>query len=360
MRSFTLPVLLGLGLLLLVSASAGSAPKQQTTTAEPAADAPLQPVDVSAESVHAHGGLLGMGNHGGEILPRLPANLLFLLPEAVRGPLMGAWLLMIAVLLLVAPGATLFKLGLFVEVFKFRIASKDTKGLSSVKKHAPVKEQRRTEPMPPSLAEPIVIEGMEVRKKTIVFVRHGESMWNETFNRGFNPIFFGYRVLYACLFELHLFVGGRKLDSWLYDSPLNLEGLEQAQELREHLRSKTEAEGSREEELRKVLTQPSGAGGKSSVLVASNLRRAISTGLVGFADRIELSGEKMLVLPQVQEISKNPDANSITPGKVQPVASWKDQEWCADTKKADLAGMYTNNLDVKANAGNKKLFSTGT
>ena len=70
----------------------------------------------------------------------------------------------------VISGATLFKPGLFVEVVKFRIASKDTKGLSSVKKHAPVKEQLRSEPMPPLLAEPIVIEGMEVRKKTIVLV----------------------------------------------------------------------------------------------------------------------------------------------------------------------------------------------
>merc|ERR1712137_1502286 len=38
--------------------------------------------------------------------------------------------------------------------------------------------------------------------KTIIFLRHGESTWNETFNRSKNPIYFIPRICYALELEI--------------------------------------------------------------------------------------------------------------------------------------------------------------
>ena len=60
----------------------------------------------------------------------------------------------------------------------------------------------------------------------LIFVRHGESTWNDTFNRTKFPPLFAKRLLYSALMEISLIISGNQ-DSWFYDSPLSELGLEQ-------------------------------------------------------------------------------------------------------------------------------------
>jgi hypothetical protein len=59
-----------------------------------------------------------------------------------------------------------------------------------------------------------------------VFVRHGESTWNTTFNRSKLPWKFIPRLLDAAFKEIMLIITGQQ-DSWFIDSPLSDLGLEQ-------------------------------------------------------------------------------------------------------------------------------------
>ena len=56
----------------------------------------------------------------------------------------------------------------------------------------------------------------------VIFIRHGESMWNLVFNRGFGPSFL-VRLVKAVLYELYLIPFD---DSCFLDSPLSDLGLE--------------------------------------------------------------------------------------------------------------------------------------
>ena len=60
----------------------------------------------------------------------------------------------------------------------------------------------------------------ELKTKTIIFIRHGESKWNEMFNRGFGPGFV-IRLLDGLLSELQRMTFG---DSLFIDSPLGRRG----------------------------------------------------------------------------------------------------------------------------------------
>jgi broad specificity phosphatase PhoE len=95
------------------------------------------------------------------------------------------------------------------------------------------------------------------------------------FNKGFNLMFVP-RLLYAILREWSLFLS---LDSVFIDSPLNEEGFEQAVKLQEFI-----ANGSTKDSKVNVATNIAstlevlrGEGTQTSVIVSSNLRRAIST-----------------------------------------------------------------------------------
>lgn len=138
----------------------------------------------------------------------------------------------------------------------------------------------------------------KIERKTVYFVRHGESTWNDTFNKGAHRSWFSFvlgfyfRVVKAVLYELYLFLAG-KLDSWFYDAPLSNLGISQAQDLSRFFKeppsqSKAKQRSSsscdREEFHLSVLNaQP---GSPPSKLVCSNLRRAISTIAAAFQDRL--------------------------------------------------------------------------
>lgn len=55
--------------------------------------------------------------------------------------------------------------------------------------------------------------------------------------------------------------------------------------------------------------------GPPSLCLVSNLRRAISTAVVGLAPRFDKGTQKLHVISELQEISRNPDALSITGAK---------------------------------------------
>ena len=107
------------------------------------------------------------------------------------------------------PRMTIFKLRLLVQAAVFRFFGQDMK-------------------WPPTPDVATFIQAAASRRETplrkrLILIRHGESTWNDTFNRSLNPIKFIPRLIYALMMELSLFVTGQ-CDSWFYDSPLS-EGL---------------------------------------------------------------------------------------------------------------------------------------
>jgi hypothetical protein len=191
--------------------------------------------------------------------------------------------------------------------------------------------------------------GDDPQTRTLIFVRHGESTWNVTFNRSKNPIFFIPRLLHAALVEIKLIITGVQ-DSWFIDSPLCEYGLTQAEEMAQFFRDHKEDPKIRDDI--KVILGEQG----SSTLVTSNLRRAISTGVVGVWDRLEnkTKPSKMYVHSALQEVSRNPDTMSITPASTLPVPSWVDCE-----HKRDLEGAYAKHLEASNHSGNKSSRSNG-
>ncbi|KEP65799.1 UNVERIFIED_CONTAM: phosphoglycerate mutase family protein [Hammondia hammondi] len=73
-----------------------------------------------------------------------------------------------------------------------------------------------------------------VERRTVLFIRHGESVWNATFNRPMLSLSFPLRFCLFWLWELFL---APERDSVLFDSPLSTAGICQAAELRAALRS---------------------------------------------------------------------------------------------------------------------------
>ena len=99
------------------------------------------------------------------------------------------------------------KVIIYYDSILFMIISKDSKGLGP--KYNP---------------DPALISADQVlKRKKLVFIRHGESDWNNVFNKGFNVSFFK-RLAVAAFQEFFLFPSS---DSIFIDSPLNFEGIEQ-------------------------------------------------------------------------------------------------------------------------------------
>ncbi len=187
-------------------------------------------------------------------------------------------------------------------------------------------------------------EKREPETRQVIFIRHGESTWNDTFNKSKNPVLFIPRLLHAAVVEISFLVTQVR-ESWFYDSPLSRTGLRQATELRAFLQQ------SRSEPLAQTLL---GRGGKS-IVVSSILRRAISTGLVGLWDRLNGTNERIQLLPCLQEISRNPDTLCITAPQAQPQPSWVDARF----KDVDMSDAYRRCVDPSRHEGNKSVDSNG-
>ena len=160
--------------------------------------------------------------------------------------------------------------------------------------------------------------------KRVIFIRHGESLWNEAFNGPKRPDKFLFRTLQAFFGEFMLL---SEFDSVLLDSPLNGLGFGQAKNLaralsvypkgREHDRSaQLDAD---------VAVLRGDDQAPSSVITSSNLRRAAQTAVVALWGRIGPGNSggggggggaaKVKVLSCLQEISRNVDTLSLTPAE---------------------------------------------
>ena len=140
---------------------------------------------------------------------------------------------------------------------------------------------------PASIFEPILRSGVKIDRKTVYFVRHGESTWNDTFNKGNHRSLIVFVIGFfpglakALMYELYLILSG-KLDSWFFDSPISGLGLEQVDALAAFLKE-TPTDNIEGKHLGILRADP---GAPPSKLLCSNLRRAVSTVAAGFRDRL--------------------------------------------------------------------------
>lgn len=189
----------------------------------------------------------------------------------------------------------------------------------------------------------------DMETKTIIFIRHGESTWNDTFNKGDRSklnfiLYFIPNLVYAACVEWYMFLTGQDEESWFYDSPLSEKGLGQALGVHAFLQSSHTYKTPREVELIRIMLN-------GSQLVSSNLRRAISTMAIGLQERLSRTGDSMLILPELQEISRNPDALSITPPHGTVIPAWTDPDY--------LKPILTKHVDTTMHTGNKPIDSNG-
>ncbi|GKZ01083.1 hypothetical protein MPSEU_001059900 [Mayamaea pseudoterrestris] len=196
----------------------------------------------------------------------------------------------------------------------------------------------------------------KIQRKTIIFVRHGESTWNDTFNKGDRPVVsfilnFIPNLVKAIFMEWFFFVTGESNESWFYDSALSEKGIKQALGIQGFLKTNPKFATPKEQKMLRLLV-----GDKSvpAQLVSSNLRRAISTMLIGFSDRLQhnYSRDNVLLLAELQEISFNPDALSITAPREQVIPPWTDPK--------SIHPFYEKGrVDPGMNTGNKRVDGNG-
>ena len=135
------------------------------------------------------------------------------------------------------------------------------------------------------------------------------------------------------------------------DSPLNEEGTEQARELRKFI----EQEVHDTNELHELCQILNGTSKESSVVVSSNLRRAIATTSLALWPRIERTKEKILLLSSCQEISPNVDTKSLAPAHGIPDLNRVVGDLEKDGFKVDPAVSF----DPTDNQGNKTTVFNG-
>lgn len=194
------------------------------------------------------------------------------------------------------------------------------------------------------------MKGETIKSRTakhLIFIRHGESTWNETFNRG--KAFLLPRLIYSAFYELYLIISGAG-DSWFYDSPLSHVGRTQAETVRNLMRNPDKANNADV----KVLN---GTSSDRSIVVCSNLRRCISTALICMWDRLARNEERVMMIPALQEATINPDGLAITPAGRHPRESWMDKTFGG--KGYDMARAYSRHVDSSLNTGSKALDSNG-
>eukprot|EP01134_Creolimax_fragrantissima_P004603 CFRG4603T1 len=156
----------------------------------------------------------------------------------------------------------------------------------------------------------LIVNNDDLQYKTVVFIRHGESDWNEVFNRGFGPSFF-VRLFKAIVREILMIT---TQDSLFFDSPLSALGRSQANRLTQFLKGSEKdqkTENAIADEGRKLVNGELDDASHKSVLVCSNLRRAIATASMGMQDRLQRTNEPIVMLSSLQEISRNIDTIAL-------------------------------------------------
>lgn len=223
------------------------------------------------------------------------------------------------------------KIHIYIDSIIFMILSKESKGLG-----------------PKKNPDPELIKGKETQKKTVIFIRHGESDWNDVFNKGINPGMIS-RMGKALYQEFRYFPSQ---NSVFIDSPLNHEGILQAVDLSKYIQSLDSASGQPEEVVEILNTLRGLHADKSSIIVASSLRRAIATTTVALWPRVSKTKEKIHILSSLQEISRNVDTYSISPPKsVADLPFDRIHPYCSPDEPFLPEEVY----DTTENFGNKSL-----
>jgi len=181
-----------------------------------------------------------------------------------------------------------------------------------------------------------------VRSKRLIFIRHAESEWNEVFNRGFGASFF-VRLGNAILKEAMMMPTRNSL---FVDSPLSDLGAKQVDSLIEFL----DQPFVEVDPIEKQILQ--GDSSEPSLIVNSNLRRAISTCTLGLKKRLQKTNEKVKIMSSLQEISRNIDAMAIAgPNEIPDLNDLPQRAW---------RGFSADSLyETELNDGNKSLTSNG-
>lgn len=222
--------------------------------------------------------------------------------------------------------AIILKFRIICNALIFMILSKDTKGIGP--KYNP---------------DPEKIIGKETDKKTIIFIRHGESDWNDIFNKGIN-VRLVFRFLLGVINEFKVFP---QMNSTFIDSPLNNDGIEQAYELRNFINKLEmhDESSDRGKDYLDILRNNLG----TSVVVTSSLRRAIATTTVALWSRIKKTNEKIVVLSSLQEISRNIDTQALSqPHSLADLPFARLEKYCPCIS-SDRSNIY----ELSENHGNK-------
>ena len=141
--------------------------------------------------------------------------------------------------------------------------------------------------------------------------------------------------------------------SWFYDAPLSNLGLAQVDELGKFLKKPPRSKDPEFQTLSILRGDPSAPPSK---ILCSSLRRAISTMAGGFRDRLSRHPEeKILIVPSLQEISRNPDTLSITPAHTPVTASWIEKS----SKICDFSFVFSRQVDMSLHNGNKPIDTNG-
>lgn len=291
-----------------------------------------------------------------------PYQLLFVVVWVVAS-LVRPVLLMTGVCLLVNPAAAWRKIQLFASTVIYLVLCNDKKWKAPAADPASFFDTKKDDDANNS---------MKITRKTVIFVRHGESTWNDTFNKGDRSavnfvLNFIPNLLYAVATEYYFWVSGQANESWFYDAPLSDKGKRQAEGVKKFLQQDPAYLTPKEATLVRILrggdvnaasaaetTNTASSLSCSSQLMSSNLRRAIATMAIGFQDRLldgAYENDKIMILPALQEISRNPDALSITPPYGSVVPAWTDPN--------TLQPIYEKQVDTSMHTGNKPVNTNG-
>ena len=222
------------------------------------------------------------------------------------------------------------KIEIFFNAMVFMVISTDSKGVG-VKKNP----------------DPDQLLNKERTTKTIVFIRHGESDWNNVFNKGINFKFI-INLIKTTFEEIKMFAS---LNSAFIDSPLNYEGIEQALELSRYIESESEKVSKSDVSYRIILALAGKLTDGSSIIVSSCLRRAIATTTLGLWPRISKTNDKIHLLSSLQEISRNIDTYALSPSNsIADLPFQRIIPHCGGENNFNISKIY----ETTQNFGNKR------
>jgi len=198
--------------------------------------------------------------------------------------------------------------------------------------------------------------GTVIATRNIYLIRHGESIWNLIFNQS-SVFTMPFRLLLSCICESILFC---ESDSLFLDSPLSSHGLRQCLELSSWVDGYGEGDhslGTQEE--RKIFASIM-RGCRPALFITSNLRRAISTLLLGWGSDMRKEDSKnfqegnVLVTSTLQEATRNVDSYSLA-------SPYGTQDACVMERaflQQPMTRLYSRALMATYNKGNKSTNST--